>query len=163
MQQYRKASIIGNPSLRIKEEYYLSFFNQQQRAIQKKERQVFSYDYQIFLWAFILGYSEKKQSPIEGKTNSAFKWEIIERRTPVSKKILGLTLMALYENNPEGIKEDYQNRSDQNPNESVLSSNLRNAIEEYANTGFEIIAKKEFESPGYLNDGMLIIQDILGI
>lgn len=158
----RKSLISGNPNIRIYEDYYLNFFNQQKKQIKRKDRLVFTNDYQIFLWAFLLGYESKVRTPLEGKTNSAFKWEIIEKRFHLSRKIIGLLVLNLYEKDPSKIKSDYQEIVNESTNESKLSQELRFAFEEFANTGFEIIARKEFNEPGYLHDGLAITQDILG-
>lgn len=160
--QIKKSLISGNPSIRICEDYYQNFFNQQKKQTKRKERLVFANDYQIYLWAFLLGYESKVRTPLEGKTNYAFKWDIIEKRFNLSRKIIGLLVLFLYENDPSRIKSDYQEIKNENTNESKLSQELRIAFEEFANTGFDIIAQKEFSEPGYIHNGLAITQDILG-
>ena len=158
----KKSLISGNPTIRICDDYYQSFFDQQKKQTQRKDRLVFAHDYQIYLWAFLLGYESKIRTPLEGKTQYAFKWDIIEKRFHLSRKIIGLLLMSLYKDNPTQIKNDYQEIISENTNESKLSQELRTAFEEFANTGLEIIARKELNEPGYLHDGLSITQDILG-
>jgi len=148
----RKTSLIGNVSINVQEDLYQLFFDQQAKNVKKSEKPVFVYDYQTFLWAFIEGIQAGICTPLEGKKKSPFKWEVIDRRQHISKKMFALVLVALYQDSPDAMKEDYFNET--------LSEKLRIAIEEFANTGLQIMRKKQMENASFYIDGENLVRDI---
>lgn len=144
-------------SIRIGKEYYDFFFNQQLKG-GKSERILFKMDYQRFLWAFILGIKSEKRVPLSSRTESSFKWEIIQRRPNISQLMIGLVIQEMYKENPEKLREDFENA--ENTDDS-FSDKLRIAVEEYANEGFEILMQKSLLNPGYIEDVQSIVNDIL--
>ncbi len=156
----KEAIIIGNPSIRIQKEYYDAYFDQQNRATRRVERSVFEYDYQRFLWAFILGVSGGQRKELEGPTKVAFKWDVIEKRPEVANKMIGLALYANYDADASRLKTDYLNMLEGEEGQSALGRVLRNSIEEFANAGFAIITDREVDEAGYLEDPQRILLDI---
>ena len=141
-------------SIRINKEHYDFFFNKQSKG-GKNERVLFKDDYQRFLWAFILGVKSEKRLPLSSRTESSFKWEIIQRRPNISQLMIGLVIQEMYKNCPEKLRENFENTDDS------FSDELRTAVEEYANRGFEIMKQKSFLNPGYIEDVQSIVEDIL--
>ena len=72
--------------------------------------------------------------------------------------MVGLTLQELYKDNPHQLKVDYEEAFLQNEN---LGKKIRTAIEEYANTGFAIMAQRSRERPGYIESLEDVVSDIL--
>ena len=72
--------------------------------------------------------------------------------------MIGLTLQEMYKNNPDQLKTDFENASNNNEN---LGRQIRTAIEEYANTGFSIIDRRGKEKPGYIENIEYVVEDIL--
>lgn len=144
-------------SIRISKKHYDFFFNQQLKG-GKSERILFKMDYQRFLWAFILGVKSEIRQPLTSPTESAFKWEIIQRRPNISQLMIGLVIQEIYKANPEKLREDFENA--ENTNDS-FSDKLRIAVEEYANKGFEILTQKSLLNPGYIEEVQSIVEDIL--
>lgn len=145
--------------IRIAKEYYDFFFNQQLKG-GKSERVLFKHDYQRFLWAFILGVKSEKRLPLSSHTESPFKWEIIQRRPNISQLMIGLVIQEMYKDCPEKLRENFENA--ENTDDS-FSDELRTAVEEYANQGFEILKQKSFLNPGYIEDVQSIVADILDV
>lgn len=145
--------------IRISADYYNTFMAQQAKGENKKDaRDVFIYDYQRFVWAFILGIKSGERKPLLGKTESAFKWQIINNRTEIARLIIGLCLQEKYGDNPKALKEDFEKQS---KGELNLGEDIRTMVEEYANKGFEIIMNKTALNLTYIEDFETIVKDIL--
>ncbi len=153
--------IIGNPSIRVQERYYQEFFNQKNTLESRSERLVFKFDYQRFLYAFVLGIKQNAKTPLKGHTEVSFKWEVIEHKKDLADKILGLCILNEYEGEPKKLKDDYLNSLETDDKDNTLAQNLRLAIEEYANTGFGILFDKKMANPAYMDDASLICLDII--
>lgn len=143
--------------IRIEKKHYDFFFNQQLKG-GKSERVLFKMDYQRFLWAFILGIKSGERLPLSSPTESAFKWEIIQRRNNMSQLMVGLVIQEKYKDNPEQLREDFENAES---SETSFSDELRVAVEEYANKGFEILTQKSILDPGYIENVQSVVNDIL--
>lgn len=143
--------------IRIQKDHF-DFFFQQQLKGGKNERVLFKMDYQRFLWAFILGIKAGERVPLTSKTESAFKWEIIQRRPNMAQLMIGLVIQEKYKDCPEKLREDFENaQSGDNP----FSDELRIAVEEYANKGFEILTQKMLIDNGYIENVQSVVNDIL--
>lgn len=143
--------------IRIERDHYNFFFNQQIKG-GKSERILFKMDYQRFLWAFILGIKSGERLPLTASTESPFKWEIIQRRTNMAQLMIGLVIQEKYKDNPERLREDFENAE---TTETSFSDELRIAVEEYANKGFQILFQKSLLNQGYIEDVESIVHDIL--
>ncbi len=146
-------------NIRIAADYYNTFMAQQAKGENKKDaRDVFIYDYQRFIWAFILGIKSGQRKPLVGKTEAAFKWQQINNRTEISRLIIGLCLQEKYGNSPKLLKEDFVKHS---KGEYNLGDEIRVMVEEYANKGFEIIMNKTALNLSYIEDFESVVKDIL--
>ena len=145
---------LGNLPINVAKENYDLFFNQQAKQETKSNRAVFKTDYQRFIWAFVLGIKVGKRTRIEGKKENSFKWGNI----PADAKsiIMGLTLQELYSSSPDQLTNDLETKGSEG-----LSEQIRQAIEEYANTGFIEIRKKTIYNEYYIEDFEAVIEDIL--
>lgn len=142
----------------MEDEWYEKFCNQVAKEEKQSERTVFSYDWQRFLWAFILGIFEGKRTTIQKKTkNPPFGTEVFKNRNKILKLMIGLTLQEMYKDDPSELKNDFESASEKDEN---LGKKIRVAIEEYANTGFSIMDLRSRETPGYIENLEAIIEDI---
>ena len=139
----------------VSEEAYLTFMNQKESGEGKASRAVFKYDYQRFVWAFVLGISAGKRKEIEGKKESSTKWSGFSR--DMQTMMIALTLQELYKDNPDSLKADINNSK----TEEEFYQTIRTAIEEYANAGFHILQHKTLDDPGYIEDFEAVVRDIL--
>ena len=143
----------------IEDEYYKMFCNQGEKGESRSERAVFTTDWQRFLWAFILGIHVETRTPLQNKTKTPpFGTEVFKNHNTILKLMVGLTLQELYKDNPHQLKVDYEEAFLQNEN---LGKKIRTAIEEYANTGFAIMAQRSREKPGYIESLEDVVSDIL--
>ena len=143
----------------IEDDYYLKFCNQIEKGETRSSRAVFSYDWQRFLWAFILGICVGKRTPLVRKTKTPpFGTEVFKNRNKILKLMIGLTLQEKYKDDPGKLKIDFENVTQKGDN---LGKSIRMEIEEYANTGFSIIERRGKENPGYIENLELVIEDIL--
>lgn len=143
----------------IEDEWYKKFCNQVEKGEKQAERAVFKYDWQRFLWAFILGLFVGKRTPIQEKTkNPPFGTEVFKNRSKTLKLMIGLSLQEMYKTNPDNLKKDFETATQNNEN---LGKSIKLAIEEYANTGFSIIDTRNRSKPGYIENLEDVIQDIL--
>lgn len=143
----------------IEDEYYKKFCNQVAKGETKGSRAVFSYDWQRFLWAFILGVYVEKRTPIGQKTKTPpFGTEVFKNRNRILKLMIGLTLQEIYKDNPDGLKTDFEKASKKGEN---LGKQIMIAIEEFANTGFSILDRRGKERPGYIENIEDVVQDIM--
>ena len=143
----------------IEDEWYKKFCNQVEKGEKQSERVVFSFDWQRFLWAFILGIQFEKRTPIRTKTkNPPFGMEVFKNKSRIIKLIIGLVLQETYKDNPAQLKQDYEEAEKNGEN---LGKKIRTAIEEYANTGFAVIDQRSREQPGYIENIEYVIADIL--
>lgn len=143
----------------IEDEWYKKFCNQVAKEETRGSRAVFSFDWQRFLWAFILGIYVEKRTPLQNKTkNPPFGTEVFKNRSRILKIMIGLTIQETYKDNPDQLKTDFEEISSKNEN---MGKQIRLAIEEYANTGFAIIDQRNRERPGYIENIEDVIQDIL--
>ena len=143
----------------IEDEYYKMFCNQGEKGESRSERAVFTTDWQRFLWAFILGIHVETRTPLQNKTKTPpFGTEVFKNHNTILKLMVGLTLQELYKDNPHQLhvesEEDFQNQEN-------LGKKIRIAIEEYANTGFAIMAQRSREKPGYIESLEDVVSDIL--
>ena len=68
----------------IEDEWYKKFCNQVAKEETRGSRAVFSFDWQRFLWAFILGIYVEKRTPLQNKTkNPPFGTEVFKNRRNV--------------------------------------------------------------------------------
>lgn len=142
----------------IDDVYYKKFCNQTAKDESRSERVVFTTDWQRFLWAFIIGISEGKRTPLENKTkNPPFGTEVFRNRSKILKLMIGLVLQEMYRNNPDQLKTDFELATEKNEN---IGKSIRVAIEEYANTGFSIMAYNR--PPVYIESIEDIVDDIVG-
>lgn len=143
----------------IAEEYYKEFCNQVEKGETKSSRAVFSYDWQRFLWAFILGVSAGKRMEIKNKTRTPpFGTEVFKNRNKILKLMIGLSLQEMYQDNPDKLKSDFEEATANGEN---LGKKIKLAIEEFANTGFAIMHMRAQEKPGYIENVEDVVEDIL--
>ena len=143
----------------IEDEWYKKFCNQVEKEETRGSRAVFSFDWQRFLWAFILGIYVEKRTPLQNKTkNPPFGTEVFKNRSRILKIMIGLTIQETYKDNPDQLKTDLEEISSKNEN---MGKQIRLAIEEYANTGFAIIDQRNREKPGYIENIETVVEDIL--
>ncbi len=143
----------------IEDEWYKKFCNQKEKGETFGSRAVFSFDWQRFLWAFILGIYVGKHTKLQNKTsNPPFGTEVFKNRNKILKTMIALTLQDLYKDNPDKLKSDFEEVSEKGEN---LGKKIRIAIEEYANTGFSIIDRRARERPGYIENIEDVVTDIL--
>ena len=77
--------------IRIREDFYLKFCNQSGKGENRSEREVFTTDWQRFLWAFILGIFVGQRTPIQNKTkNPPFGTEVFKNRNKILKLMIGI-------------------------------------------------------------------------
>ncbi len=72
--------------------------------------------------------------------------------------MIALTLQELYKENPDNLKADFEKATEKVEN---LGKSIKNAIEEYANTGFSILDRRGREMPGYIENLEYVVEDIL--
>ena len=151
---------IGTSKFNIDDEWYNKFCNKYEKdEITKNSRVVFQFDWQRFLWAFILGISVEKRTALTQKTkNPPFGKEVFNTRIKILKTMIALTLQELYKNNPDELKKDFEVASETGEN---LGRKIKTAIEEYANTGFSILDRRGKEKPGYIENLEYVVEDIL--
>ena len=143
----------------IEDEWYKKFCNQVAKEETRGTRAVFSFDWQRFLWAFILGIYVEKRTPLQNKTkNPPFGTEVFKNRSRILKIMIGLTIQETYKDNPDQLKTDFEEISSKNEN---MGKQIRLAIEDYANTGFAIIDQRNREKPGYIENIETVVEDIL--
>ena len=140
-------------------EWYKKFCNQVEKEETRGSRAVFSFDWQRFLWAFILGIYVEKRTPLQNKTkNPPFGTEVFKNRNKILKIMIGLTIQETYKDQPDKLKSDFEEVSQKGEN---LGKQIRIAIEEYANTGFAIMDNRTRELPGYIENIEYVVEDIL--
>lgn len=151
---------VGLTKFNIADVWYQKFCNKYEKEeTTKASRSVFQFDWQRFVWAFILGISVEKRTPIENKTkNPPFGKEVFDRRQKILKTMIGLTMQEMYKNNPDKLKDDFELASKNGEN---LGKAIKVAIEEYANTGFSILERRGIEKPGYIENIEYVVEDIL--
>ena len=151
---------IGTTKFNIEDTWYQKFCNKYEKEeTTKSSRSVFQYDWQRFVWAFILGIYVEKRTPLQEKTNvPPFGKEVFANRQKILKTMIGLTLQELYKNNPDKLKDDFEEASNKGEN---LGRKIKLAIEEYANTGFSILDNRGREKLGYIENLEYVIEDIL--
>lgn len=156
----REAIDLGDSTkFNMDDEWYNKFCNQVVKGEKQSERVVFSFDWQRFLWAFILGIFVGQRTPIQNKTkNPPFGTEVFKNRNKILKLMIGLTLQEMYKDCPQNLKKDFEDASEKGEN---LGKNIRVCIEEFANTGFAIMAQRSREQPGYIENLEYVIADIL--
>lgn len=146
--------------IHIREEFYLKFCNQVQKGENRSEREVFSTDWQRFLWAFILGIKEGKRTPFKKgeKTYTPFGFDVFKNKQKMLRLIIGLTLQELYKDNTNKLKEDFETAETEGRN---FGTDIKLAMEEFANTGFAKMIYKTATIPGYIESMEEIVADIL--
>lgn len=151
---------VGSSKFNIEENWYNQFCNKYEKEeTTKSSRTVFQYDWQRFLWAFILGIFVKKRTKLTNKTKTPpFGKEIFNGREKVLNTMIALTLQELYGEKPDELKADFEKASEKQEN---LGKTIKIAIEEYANTGFSIISQRGQERPGYIESIEDVVVDIL--
>lgn len=151
---------IGSSKFNIQDEWYKKFCNKYEKEeTLKNSRAVFAFDWERFLWAFILGISVEKRTPLTDKTkNPPFGKEVFASRNKILKTMIALTLQELYKENPDNLKADFEKATEKGEN---LGKSIKNAIEEYANTGFSILDRRGREMPGYIENLEYVVADIL--
>lgn len=143
----------------MEDEWYNKFCNQVAKGEKQSERVVFSYDWQRFLWAFVLGIYVNRRTPIQNKTKTPpFGTEVFKNRSKILRLMIGLTLQEIYKDDPTKLKADFEEASESGEN---LGKMIRVAIEEYANTGFAVMEQRSREKPGYIEKLEYVIDDIL--
>lgn len=143
----------------IEDEWYKKFCNQVEKEETRGSRAVFSFDWQRFLWAFILGIFVEKRTPLQNKTkNPPFGTEVFKNRNRILKIMIALTIQETYKEQPDKLKSDFEEVSQKGEN---LGKQIRVAIEEYANTGFAIMDNRTRELPGYIENIEYVVEDIL--
>lgn len=111
------------------------------------------------MWAFILGISAEKRTPLTQKTKSPpFGKEVFNGCSKILKTMIALTLQELYKDNPDELKKDFEVATENGEN---LGRKIKVAIEEYANTGFSILDRRGREKPGYIENLEYVVEDIL--
>lgn len=151
---------VGTSKFNIEEMWYQKFCNKYEKEETTKDsRSVFQYDWQRFLWAFILGISVETRTPLQDKTkNPPFGKEVFNNRPKTLKTIIALTLQEMYKDNPDKLKTEFEETSLKGEN---LGRSIKLAIEEYANTGFSILDRRSKEKPGYIENIEYVVEDIL--
>ncbi len=151
---------IGTSKFNIDDEWYNKFCNKYEKdETTKNSRAVFRFDWQRFLWAFILGISAEKRTPLTQKTkNPPFGKEVFNGCSKILKTMIALTLQELYKDNPDDLKKDFEVATENGEN---LGRKIKVAIEEYANTGFSILDRRGREMPGYIENLEYVVEDIL--
>jgi hypothetical protein len=153
-------SISETTKIRISEEYYLRFCNQTEKNENRAERAVFETDWKRFMWAFVLGINAEKRTPIKKgeKTYSPFGFDVFKNHYKMFQLVIALCLQEMYKDDPSKLKKDYEKASQ---NKENLGTNIRIAMEEYANTGFALMRYKADTIPGYIENIDEIVRDIL--
>lgn len=150
---------LGQARFYIDEEYYKEFFNQTAKGETHLDREVFEFYCQEFLWAFILGIKSGERTKINRKTKySLFDQDTFKNRSKILKLITALTLQELYSDDPNKLKEDFEEATEKGEN---LGAKITDAIEEFANTGFSILERRTKNTPGYIENIQAVIDDIL--
>lgn len=151
---------IGSTKFNIEDEWYNKFCKKYEKdETTKNSRAVFQFDWQRFLWAFILGITVEKRTPLQNKTkNPPFGKEVFNNKQKILKTMIALTLEEIYKDNPDQLKADFEKASENNEN---LGKKIKVAIEEYANTGFSILDRRGKEKPGYIENLEYVVEDIL--
>ena len=151
---------VGVSKFNIEDVYYQKFCNKYEKEeTTKASRNVFQFDWQRFVWAFVLGIYVEKRTPLTNKTkNPPFGKEVFDRRPKILKTMIGLVMQEIYKDNPDKLKEDFEESYDNGEN---LGKQLKVAIEEYANTGFNILELRSKDKPGYIENLEYVIEDIL--
>ncbi len=146
--------------IRIRDDFYVKFCNQVEKGENRSEREVFTTDWQRFLWAFILGINEGKRTPFKKgeKIHTPFGFDVFKNKQKMLRLIIGLTLQELYKNNVDKLKEDFETAEIEGKN---LGNEIKIAMEEFANTGFAIMMYKTSIIPGYIENMEEIVADIL--
>ena len=146
--------------IRIRDDFYLKFCNQTEKGENRSEREVFTTDWQRFLWAFILGINEGKRTPFKkgDKTHTPFGFDVFKNKQKMLRLIIGLTLQELYKDNTKKLKDDFEAAEIEGRN---LGNDIKVAMEEFANTGFAIMMFKTSTIPGYIENMEEIVADIL--
>ena len=146
--------------IRIREDFYLKFCNQVEKGENRSEREVFTTDWQRFLGAFILGIHEGKRTPYKksDKTHTPFGFDVFKNKQKMLRLIIGLTLQELYKDTPKKLKEDFETAELEGRN---LGTDIKVAMEEFANTGFAKMMYKTSTIPGYIESMEDIVSDIL--
>ena len=144
----------------IDDEWYRKFGNKYAKEeTTKNSRLVFQFDWQRFLWAFVLGIHVGERTKLAKRTeNPPFGTEVFKNRNKILKLMIGLTLQEIYGKNPDQLKKDFEEAEKAGEN---LGKKILVAIEEYANTGFKILDRRNREKPGYIEDIGLVVDDIL--
>ena len=72
---------VGTSKFNIQDEWYKKFCNKHEKEeTLKNSRSVFVFDWERFLWAFILGISVEKRTPLTEKTkNPPFGREVFKK------------------------------------------------------------------------------------
>lgn len=151
---------IGTSKFNIDEDWYNKFCDKYAKGqTTKNSRNVFQFDWQRFLWAFILGLFVEKRTPLAQKTkNPPFGKEVFNGRPKILTTMIALTLQELYKENPDDLKKDFEIASENGEN---LGRKIKVAIEEYANTGFSILNDRGKEKLGYIESLEYVVEDIL--
>ena len=146
--------------VRIRDDFYLKFCNQVEKGENRSEREVFTTDWQRFLWAFILGIHEGKRTPFKKgeKTHTPFGFDVFKNKQKMLRLIIGLTIQELYKDNCSKLKEDFEVAETEGRN---LGNDIKIAMEEFANTGFAKMMYKTSTIPGYIENMEEIVADIL--
>ncbi len=142
---------VGTSKFNIQDEWYKKFCNKHEKEeTLKNSRSVFVFDWERFLWAFILGISVEKRTPLTEKTkNPPFGREVFNGKPKILKTMIALILQELYKNNPDDLKKDFEAAVENGEN---LGRKIKAAIEEYANTGFSVLDRRGMEKPGYIEN-----------
>lgn len=151
---------LGSSKFNIEDEWYHKFCNKYEKdETSKSSRAVFRYDWQRFVWAFILGISWGKRTKLSQKTKSPpFGKEVFNGRTKILNTMIALTFQEMYKDNPDGLKADFEKVSEEGKN---LGEKVKVAIEEFANTGFSLIDNRGKDKPGYIENIEYVVEDIL--
>ncbi|MBD5447345.1 MAG: hypothetical protein HDR32_06310 [Treponema sp.] len=162
-------SVPETTKIRIADEYYKRFMNQTAtgetesnvaNAKNREPREVFKTDWQRFLWAFILGLNngERTKLPPSKDCRTPFGFDVFKNHKKMLDVIFALCIQERYKDNPTKLKEDFELAEKKNEN---LGTEIRTAMEEYANTGFAIMSYRNNEVPGYIENMEEIVMDIL--
>jgi hypothetical protein len=138
---------------RVQQDHYERFFNQQLKGVPRRDQPIFQFDYQTFLWGFLVGISSGKPEPLSGSTKTFAKWSTWARQPHLVNRMIALVLGYLFRETPEGIQEDYKNNE--------LGPKVRETIEGFANAGFGVMTHQKVIQPDYFNDGSNLSRQIL--
>ena len=150
------ALVTGNTNIRISKDRLERQFRKMCRApktggaedeedIKSKAEKPFGFMYNLFFWAVVLGANDNKMSPIEGSTDSPFRWVMIPDEMKRKLEAIALYFIIFDEDKEKELKnaENFLSETDEE-----ITERVRVVLEQLANRGLELIdMEAETERP----------------